>query len=104
MLCHRIILSFGLEGPLKLSSPNSYPAGSAVRSSQADNSVIYACLEHLQGWKWCDLSVQPLPLTDCPHGEKDFHHTESELASPSTCCLLLSSVAQSLAFLRIYAS
>lgn len=72
-----------------------------MRSSQADHGVIYVCLEQLQGWKWCDLSEQPLPITDCPHGEKHFHHTESELAPTATCCLLLSSVAQNLSFPQV---
>ena len=52
-------------------------AGPAMRSAWAAHAFIQVCLENLQGWRLHNLSEQPLP--DCPHGEKDLPHTQSEL-------------------------
>lgn len=45
-------------------------AGSHMRSDQGDQGSIQASLENLQGWRLHNFSGQPVPLSDCPSGEK----------------------------------
>lgn len=64
---------FRLEGTLEgLYCSCHLKASSAVRSGQAVQGFIQLGLENLQGWRVLSPSGQPVPMLDCPHGEKVF--------------------------------
>lgn len=43
-----------------------------MRSNQSALGFSHLGLENLQGWRSHSISGQPVPMLDCPHGEKDF--------------------------------
>lgn len=68
---HRTTGYFMSEGTWRgLWSNLPLKAGAAVRSDQVAQDFIQLGLENLQGRRLDSLSGQPIPLFECPHGER----------------------------------
>lgn len=63
--------SLGEVGDVKR-SPVQHLIVSARRSNQVAWAFLQLSLENLQGWRLYNISGQPAPMFDCPHGEKVF--------------------------------